>query len=41
MDILGPRKRSEIDPENRAAAIELYKSRGVTEEFSAASEVYY
>ena len=41
MDILGPRKRTEIDPENRSAAIELYKTRGVTEEFSAASEVNY
>ena len=41
MDILGPRKRTEIDPENRAAAIELYKTRGVTEGFSAASEVNY
>jgi pilus assembly protein CpaD len=41
MDILGPRKRSEIDPENRAGAIELYKSRGVTEEFRTNSEVNY
>jgi pilus assembly protein CpaD len=41
MDILGPRKRSEIDPENRAVAIELYKTRGVSEEFLTSSEVDY
>jgi pilus assembly protein CpaD len=41
MDILGPRKRTEIDPENRARAIELYKNRGVTEEFNTNSEVEY
>ncbi|MBO6717825.1 MAG: CpaD family pilus assembly lipoprotein [Rhizobiaceae bacterium] len=41
MDILGPRKRSEIDPENRASAIDQYKSRGVSENFRTNSEVEY
>ena len=41
MDILGPRKRSEIDPENRAVAIELYKTGGVSDEFLTSSEVDY
>lgn len=41
MDILGPRKRTEIDPENRAGAIDLYKSGGVAEEFNTNSEVDY
>jgi pilus assembly protein CpaD len=41
MDILGPRKRAEIDPENRASAIEQYKARGVAEEFRTNSEVNY
>jgi pilus assembly protein CpaD len=41
MDILGPRKRAVIDPENRAAAIEQYKARGITETFNENSEVDY
>ncbi len=40
-DILGPRRRTEIDPENRTVAIDIYKSRGVSEEFSTTSEVDY
>lgn len=41
MDILGPRKRTEIDPENRANAIEQYKARGIAEDFRSNSEVDY
>ncbi|MBO6724913.1 MAG: CpaD family pilus assembly lipoprotein [Rhizobiaceae bacterium] len=41
MDILGPRQRTEIDPENRSVAIETYKTRGVSEEFRTNSEVNY
>ena len=41
MDILGPRKRSEIDPENRANAIDRYKARGIAEDFATNSEVDY
>lgn len=41
MDILAPRKRTEIDPENRAAAIEQYKARSVADDFNNNSEVDY
>ncbi len=41
MDILGPRKLKEIDPENRAAAIDEYKTRGITETFNENTEVDY
>lgn len=40
-DLLGPRKMSEIDPENRDSAIRDYKDRLVTPDFNANSEVNY
>lgn len=40
-DLLGPRKSSEIDPENRAGAIEEYKVRGITPDFNGNSEIAY
>lgn len=41
LDFLGPRKPSEIDAENRDAAITDYKDRIVSEEFADRSEVIY
>jgi pilus assembly protein CpaD len=40
-DLLGPRKPSPIDPENRANAIEQYKARGVAGDVRANREVNY
>lgn len=40
-DLIGPRRSSEIDPENRAAAIEQYKARGITPDFNDNREVEY
>ena len=40
-DLLGPRKMTEIDPENRDNAIRQYKARGVAPEFNSNSEVFY
>lgn len=40
-DLLGPRKMTEIDPENRDSAIREYKERGVADSFSFRSEVNY
>lgn len=40
-DLLGPRKPTEIDPENRANAIDQYKSRAIAGEFEQTSEVTY
>jgi pilus assembly protein CpaD len=40
-DLIGPRKPTEIDPENRAAAIEQYKARGITPDFNRNSEITY
>ena len=40
-DLLGPRKPSEIDPENRADAIDQYKARAIARDFEDTSEVSY
>ncbi len=40
-DLLGPREQTEIDAANRVGAIEEYETRGVTNRFRSASEVYY
>jgi len=40
-DLLGPRKTTEIDPENRGAAIGVYKNRGISREFVGQSEINY
>jgi len=40
-DLLGPRKMTEIDPENRDSAIRDYKGRVVSDDFSFRSEVNY
>ncbi len=40
-DLLGPRKQSEIDAENRGAVIDLYRARGISNEFLGNSEVTY
>ena len=40
-DLLGPRKSTPIDPENRANAIDQYKARAVADDFNQNSEVAY
>jgi pilus assembly protein CpaD len=40
-DLLGPRKQSTIDAENRGAVIDVYRSRGISDEFLGNSEVSY
>lgn len=40
-DLLGPRKMTEIDAENRGNAIGDYKARGVSGDFRGGSEVEY
>lgn len=40
-DLLGPRKMTEIDAENRGEVIDAYRRRGITGEFVDLSEVYY
>ncbi|MDX8520560.1 CpaD family pilus assembly protein [Mesorhizobium dulcispinae] len=40
-DLLGPRKQSDIDAENRGKVIDLYRARGVSDEFLGNSEVTY
>ncbi|UCI07497.1 CpaD family pilus assembly protein [Mesorhizobium sp. B1-1-8] len=40
-DLLGPRKQSDIDAENRGAVIDVYRSRGISDEFLGNSEVTY
>lgn len=40
-DLLGPRKQTTIDAENRSAVIDLYRDRGVSDEFLGNSEVDY
>jgi len=40
-DLLGPRRPTSIDPENRDSAITQYKLRGVAEDFRGNSEVDY
>lgn len=40
-DMLGPRKQSEIDAENRSRVIDVYRDRGIPDEFLGNSEVNY
>lgn len=40
-DLVGPRKPSEIDAENRGKVIDVYRSRGISDEFLGNSEVSY
>jgi pilus assembly protein CpaD len=40
-DLLGPRKQTTIDAENRGAVIDVYRSRGISDEFLGNSEVTY
>ncbi|WP_256748911.1 CpaD family pilus assembly protein [Mesorhizobium sp. Mes31] len=40
-DLLGPRKSSTIDAENRGAVIDIYRTRGISDEFLGNSEVTY
>lgn len=40
-DLLGPRKPSPIDPENRSNAIDQYKAREISPEFADNSEVIF
>ncbi|ESX21518.1 CpaD family pilus assembly protein [Mesorhizobium sp. M1148] len=40
-DLLGPRKSSDIDAENRGAVIDVYRGRGISDEFLGNSEVTY
>ncbi|MBN9241341.1 MAG: CpaD family pilus assembly protein [Mesorhizobium sp.] len=40
-DLIGPRKQTSIDAENRGAVIDLYRKRGVSNEFLGNSEVTY
>jgi pilus assembly protein CpaD len=40
-DLIGPRKSSTIDAENRGAVIDVYRSRGISDEFLGNSEVDY
>ncbi|WP_192250131.1 CpaD family pilus assembly protein [Mesorhizobium silamurunense] len=40
-DLLGPRKQSDIDAENRGKVIDIYRARGISDEFLGNSEVTY
>jgi pilus assembly protein CpaD len=40
-DLVGPRKRSTIDAENRSTVIDVYRDRGISDEFLGNSEVTY
>jgi pilus assembly protein CpaD len=40
-DLVGPRKEGDIDAENRNNVINVYRSRGISPEFSGNSEVQY
>lgn len=40
-DLLGPRKQTEIDAENRDRVIDVYRNRGISDEFLGNSEVDY
>lgn len=40
-DLLGPRKQSDIDAENRGEVIDVYRQRGISDEFLGNSEVEY
>ena len=40
-DLLGPRKSTDIDAENRGKVIDVYRARGISNEFLGNSEVTY
>jgi pilus assembly protein CpaD len=40
-DLLGPRKRTTIDAENRSEVIDVYRRRGISDEFFGTSEVEF
>jgi pilus assembly protein CpaD len=40
-DLLGPRKSSDIDAENRGKVIDVYRARGISNEFLGNSEVKF
>jgi pilus assembly protein CpaD len=40
-DLIGPRKQSSIDAENRGEVIDVYRQRGISDEFLGNSEVDY
>jgi len=40
-DLIGPRKQTTIDAENRSTVIDLYRKRGISDEFLGNSEVRY
>lgn len=40
-DLLGPRKQTEIDAENRTRVIDVYQNRAISDEFFGTSEVRY
>jgi pilus assembly protein CpaD len=40
-DLIGPRKQSDIDAENRGEVIDVYRQRGISDEFLGNSEVEY
>jgi pilus assembly protein CpaD len=40
-DLLGPRKQTDIDAENRSNVIDVYRGRGVSDEFLGNSEVEF
>ncbi len=40
-DLLGPRKQTTVDAENRGAVIDVYRARGISDEFLGNSEVTY
>jgi pilus assembly protein CpaD len=40
-DLIGPRKQGNIDAENRDAVIDVYRQRGISDEFLGNSEVTY
>ena len=40
-DLIGPRKEGDVDAENRNNVINVYRSRGISTEFSGGSEVQY
>lgn len=40
-DLIGPRKQTPIDAENRSKVIDVYRKRGISDEFLGNSEVTY
>lgn len=40
-DLLGPRKSTEVDAENRSEVIDVYRGRGISGEFIDRSEILY